>query len=116
MYYFHTKVPYQKPILRQIEWWVQNGFLTDKGVLPVTNLLFWKFNLVQEPLIENWFDVPPTQMPISVLFVDAGVLFGGAFSLWVSLRKYRPKIQSLKTLRKLMLSFKKFNTIYKVNI
>ena len=30
-------------------------------------------------------------MPIFVLFVNAGVLFDGAFSLWVSLRKLRWK-------------------------
>ena len=34
---------YQKPMLRQIEWWVQNGPITKNGVLPVTTLFFWKF-------------------------------------------------------------------------
>ena len=34
----------------------------------------------------SWFYVPVTQMPL-VLFVSAGVLFDGAYSLWVSLRK-----------------------------
>ena len=32
-----------KRMLRQIEWWVQNGPITKKGVLPVTTLLFSKF-------------------------------------------------------------------------
>ena len=32
-----------KWLLRQIEWWVQNGPITKKGVLPVTTLLFSKF-------------------------------------------------------------------------
>ena len=35
--------------------------------------------------MRSWFDEPTTQMLIFVLFVSAGVLFGGAFSLWVSL-------------------------------
>ena len=38
-----TKLPFQKPILRQIEWWVQNGTITENGDLPVTTLFFWKF-------------------------------------------------------------------------
>ena len=29
-----------------------------------------------------------TQMPIFLLFVSAGVLFDGAFSLWVSLNNF----------------------------
>ena len=32
-----------KGMLRQIEWWVQNGPITKKGVLPVAALLFSKF-------------------------------------------------------------------------
>ena len=31
------------PILRQIEWVVQNGLITKNGVLPETTLIFWKF-------------------------------------------------------------------------
>ena len=31
------------------------------------------------------FDVPTTQISIFVLWVNAGVLFDGAFCLWVSL-------------------------------
>ena len=42
-HHFHTKLPYQNPMLRQIEWWVQNGPIKKDGVLPVTNLFFWKF-------------------------------------------------------------------------
>ena len=41
--HFHPKLPYQKPILRQIKWWRQNGPIPKKGVLPVTTLFFWKF-------------------------------------------------------------------------
>ena len=35
--------------------------------------------------LESWFDVKTNEIPIFVLFVRAGVLFDGAFSLWVSL-------------------------------
>ena len=42
-HHFHTKLQYQKPILRQREWWVQNGPITKIGVSPVTTLFFWKF-------------------------------------------------------------------------
>ena len=44
MCHFHTKLQYQKPMLRQIEWWVQNGPITKNRVLPVTTLPFWKFS------------------------------------------------------------------------
>ena len=42
-HHFHTKLPYQKSILRQTEWWLQNGPITKNGVLPVTTLFSWKF-------------------------------------------------------------------------
>ena len=42
-HHFHTKLPYQKSMLRQIKWWLQNGPITKNGVLPVTTLFFWKF-------------------------------------------------------------------------
>ena len=35
--YFYTKPPFQKPVLRQIKWGVQNGTITWNDVLPVTN-------------------------------------------------------------------------------
>ena len=41
--HFNTKLPYKKPILRQIELWLQNGPTTKNGVLPVTTIFFWKF-------------------------------------------------------------------------
>ena len=37
--YFHTKLPCQKPMLKQIEWEVRNGSITKDGVLPVTALI-----------------------------------------------------------------------------
>ena len=30
-------------MLRQIEWWLQNGPITENGVLPVTTLFFENF-------------------------------------------------------------------------
>ena len=42
-HHFHTKLPYQKPMLRELEWWVQNGPITKNGVLPRTTLFFKKF-------------------------------------------------------------------------
>ena len=35
----------QKPMLRQIEWGVQNGPITKNRRLPPTTSFFWKFNL-----------------------------------------------------------------------
>ena len=37
--------PHQKPILRQIKWWLSIGPITKNGVLPVTTLFFWKLCL-----------------------------------------------------------------------
>ena len=42
-HHFYTKLPCQKPLLRQVEWGVQNGHITKNGVLPVTALFFRKF-------------------------------------------------------------------------
>ena len=53
--------------------------------MPVTTLYFENFISVSELYIKSWFDVPTNQMFIFVLFVSTGVLFGGTFSLWVSL-------------------------------
>ena len=38
----HTKLPNQKPMFRQIIWWVQNGPITNNGVLRVTTFFFRK--------------------------------------------------------------------------
>ena len=35
----------------------------------------------------TWFDVLISQMSVFILFVSAGVVFDGAFPLWVSLNK-----------------------------
>ena len=42
IHHFHSKLLYQKPMLRQTEWRVQNGPITKSGGLPVTTLFFWK--------------------------------------------------------------------------
>ena len=42
-HHLHTKLPYQKPMLREIEWWAQNGPIAKNGSLPETTLLFLKF-------------------------------------------------------------------------
>ena len=57
----------QKPMLRQIEWRLQNGPFTKSGYF------FKKFIRVLDPLKKNQFDVPTTQMSIFVFFVCAGV-------------------------------------------
>ena len=43
MHHLHTKLPYQRPKLRQIEWWVQNGPISKNGVMLRTTLFFRKF-------------------------------------------------------------------------
>ena len=43
MQHFHTKLLCQKPLLRQMEWGVQDGPITKNGVLPVTASFFRKF-------------------------------------------------------------------------
>ena len=40
--HFYLKLLCQKPMLRQIEWRIQNWPITKSGVLPVTALFFWK--------------------------------------------------------------------------
>ena len=84
MHHFHTNRPYEKPMLRQIDWWGQNGPITKKRILSVTTLLVWNFFFSLKPLIKNWFNVPTTQMSIFLLFVRTAVLFDGALSLRVS--------------------------------
>ena len=83
--HFHTKLPYQKNIITQIEWWVQTGPITKNGVLPVATLFLWKFCFLLTTSYKELIDVLTNQMPIFMLFVSDGVLLDGAFSLWVSL-------------------------------
>ena len=85
MHHFHTKLPYQKQMLRQIEWWVQNGLITKNGVLPATTLFFWKFCFSSRTSYKELICCTNNSMPVFILFVSSGVLFDGAFSLCVSL-------------------------------
>ena len=40
MHHFHTELKCQKPMLRQIEWEVQNESITKIGLLPLGTLYF----------------------------------------------------------------------------
>ena len=73
----------QKPMLGQIEWGVQNGSIKNNGVLPVT--AFWKFCYSLRTSYKEliWGTNNPNVQ--FILFVSTGVLFKGAFSLWVFL-------------------------------
>ena len=79
MHYFHTKLPYQKPMLRQIKWWVQNRPIKKNEVLPV---LFCQISF--QLRTSYWrVEVVPT-IQISIF---ARTLLDGAFSLWVSIKR-----------------------------
>ena len=48
MHHFYTELRYQKPMAKQIKWWLQNGpldkWITKNRVFPVTTFFFfWKF-------------------------------------------------------------------------
>ena len=77
-HHFHTKLPYQKPMLMEIKWWVQNEPITKKEVFPVTTLFFRKFCFSLRSSYKDliWCTNGPNA---NVLFVIAGVLFSGAF-------------------------------------
>ena len=62
--HFHTKLTCKKPMLREIEWGVQNGPIAKNGVLPETILCFWTFWISYE----NWFDIPTTQISVFIYF------------------------------------------------
>ena len=53
-------MPSQKPMLRQIEWGVQNGYITKNAVLSVSTLflgvgiLAWKIRLAMTVVVESW--------------------------------------------------------------
>ena len=86
--HFHTKLPCQKSMLRQIEWWLQNGPITKNWVLPATNAVFWKlcfsFRTSYKELI--WC----TNNPISHIctFCKHWSFIWPCFFLWVSLNQF----------------------------
>ena len=104
---FHTKLTCRnKPILRQIEWGVQEYKL---NLLQRTRfcqqLLFFKnFVSVLEPLIKSWFNVPTTQMSIFIVFESVRALFEGIFFI-LSILKCRQNLVSL--LKKVCFALKK---------
>ena len=51
-HHFHSKLLCQRPMLRQIEWRLQNGPTTKSGVLPVTTLFLLQ-NLLQFQNLSN---------------------------------------------------------------
>ena len=75
------KLPYQRPMLRQIKWRLQNGRIEKKGVLPVTTLFFKKFCFSITTSYKELTCCVNDPNPIFLLFVSAGVSFDGAFSL-----------------------------------
>ena len=48
-HHFYTKLPRQKPMLRQLEYGEQNWPITKNGVLPATTLFFWVDPIHQHP-------------------------------------------------------------------
>ena len=63
----------------RIEWWVQNGLIKKNGILPRTNLFFWKFCFSLRTSHKKLIDVTTTQLSIFVLFVSVEVVFNGVF-------------------------------------
>ena len=81
----HTKLPYQRSMLRRTEWWVQNETITKNWVLPVTTLFPWKlcFSLRNSYKELIWCTKNPN---IHIhTFCKRWVLSDGAFYLWISL-------------------------------
>ena len=48
-HHFHSKLLCQKPMLRQIEWQLQNGPITKSGVLSVATLYFLESFFTSNP-------------------------------------------------------------------
>ena len=79
-HHFYTKLRCQKPMLRQIEWAVQNRPIAKNGVFPVTTFFF-------ENVIKSWFNVPTTRMFIFIHFTSPKASFDSVFSLRVFLKE-----------------------------
>ena len=47
-------------MLKQPEWGVQNGPIAKNGVLPPTNLFFWKFDVSIRTSYKELINVPTT--------------------------------------------------------
>ena len=84
MDHVHTKLPNQKPILRQTEWWDQNGPITKNGVLSGTTFFrkfcfSWRTSYKEVTWCTNYPNVH------ICTFCKRWSFFDGAFFLWVSL-------------------------------
>ena len=81
----HTKLTYQKPVLRQTEWWVQNEPITKNEVLPANTLFFWKFCFILRTSYKEFIwctNNPNAHIPT---FYKHWSFIWRSFSLWVSL-------------------------------
>ena len=82
MHHFHTKLPYQKPMLRPIEWWVQNGptpksFASNYSIF--FKILFQCKNLLWR------VDLTCQRPKCFEHFLSTGALFKDTYSLLISL-------------------------------
>ena len=80
-HHFHTKLPCQKPILRQIEKWVQIGPIAKNGV---TTSFFWKFGFSLRTSYKELFWCMNDPNVHIHTFTNRWILFKGDFWLWVS--------------------------------
>ena len=85
---FPYKNAYQKLMLRQKEWWLQNGAITKNRILPLTTLFVRNFCFSLRTSYKKLIWCTATQILIFVLFVSSEDLFDGAFSLWVLLKEF----------------------------
>ena len=82
----HCRIKLPRQMSRQLEEEVQSVSINKDEVLPVTILFFWKFCFsLRTSHEELTWRTNYLKMSIFILFVGAGVLFKGAFFLWVYL-------------------------------
>ena len=87
--HLHAILLSQRPMLRQIEWRVQNKRSTKNGVLRLTVFFFFRkfccsWTISHKELI-SCTKHPNVHIHTYWFLESVGVLFEGAFSLWVSL-------------------------------
>ena len=78
--------PVEKPILRQIEWGVQDRPITKNGVLPVTALFFRKFCFNLRTSYKEFIWCTNQLYTHIHTFRKRWSIIWGAFSQWVSLK------------------------------
>ena len=76
----------EKPMLRQIEWGVENGPTSENAVLSLSTLFFWKFSF--SIITCNKGSIRSTNYTNVQIHTSesTGVLYEGVFSLRVSLK------------------------------